>query len=578
MAATVTQGGAAAVAPLPPADLDAEESVLGGLMLAGAGDLVERVQETGLEPTDFYRPSHGAIWRAIVALHQEHKPYDAIAIADKLDERGELEEVGGKERIHELAALAPASSNAAHYAKIVCEMATLRGLTRVGEQIQRLGWDRPGETPQLVGKARELVDQLETRAFDDLTPLWWHEAIHEPLPDTSEYVEGVLQTGVLADIVGLPYLHKTAVALELAAKIAAGQGNFLGRYPITQQARVAYFWGDDSRVKELERIQAYAKACARDVLPVGFYLNPGIAIPDGLPALKQQIRRHEYRLVVFDSLYNFAPGIDWVKDTGQVTALYAALKRLCDEIDGLTIILVDHASKPSDANRGRDPSVASFGSVWKAASVRCSIVITKDNNALHVQAVGNNIKGFPRTPAIFNETRLELHLLAPVEPDPEREEQIEDRVLEEIRRRPGQSSRQLEKNVKGRARDVRAAVRRLEEKNLVLNTYGTASQLLGTRPDALSPDHHENRVPHEPGRARTHQPKSAWIPLDQAKKPRPGENGTHPDAPRPDTVTKTRPESASRAPSPIGEVQGRSSDAATEHTWDDPDADFRTTD
>src|SRR5437870_4772672 len=133
-----------AAAPLPPQNLDAEESVIGAMLLSGAA--IEAVSDI-IDAGDFYRESHARIYRAALDLYQDGQPVDAITVADKLDERGELEEAGGKQRIHELAALVPSTSNAAHYARIVREMATLRGLTIVGEQIQRLGWDRPGETP-----------------------------------------------------------------------------------------------------------------------------------------------------------------------------------------------------------------------------------------------------------------------------------------------------------------------------------------------------------------------------------------------------------------------------------------------
>src|SRR5436190_1429800 len=134
----------AATAPLPPQNLDAEESVLGAMMLSGpAIEAASGVIDAG----DFYRESHTRIYLAAIELYQHGQAVDAITVADKLDERGDLAEVGGKERIHELAALVPATSNAGHYARIVRDMATLRGLTTVGEQIQRRGRERAGETP-----------------------------------------------------------------------------------------------------------------------------------------------------------------------------------------------------------------------------------------------------------------------------------------------------------------------------------------------------------------------------------------------------------------------------------------------
>ena len=137
-------------APVPPQNLEAEESVLGAMLLSpGAIGAVSEIVDAG----DFYRDSHGAIFRTALTLYAKGEPVDAITLIDALEERSELEAVGGRSRVHELAALVPATANAAHYARIVRETATLRGLIRVGVEISRLGWDRPGETPDLVDRA-----------------------------------------------------------------------------------------------------------------------------------------------------------------------------------------------------------------------------------------------------------------------------------------------------------------------------------------------------------------------------------------------------------------------------------------
>src|SRR5713101_6946633 len=148
----------AEAAPIaPPQNLEAEESVLGAMLLSpGAIGAVSEI----LDASDFYRESHAKIYRAALALYAKGEPVDAITLTDQLEERGELDDVGGRVRLHELAALVPASANAAHYARIVRETATLRGLIRAGGEIARLGWDRPGETGDLVDQAEQIVFDL----------------------------------------------------------------------------------------------------------------------------------------------------------------------------------------------------------------------------------------------------------------------------------------------------------------------------------------------------------------------------------------------------------------------------------
>src|ERR671914_2713296 len=139
-------------APIPPQNLDAEESVLGAMLLApGAIGAVSELLDAG----DFYRESHAIIYRAAVSLYAKGEPVDAITLVDELEQRGELDAIGGRVRIHELAALVPATANAAHYARIVREMATLRGLIRVGSEIVRMGHERGDDTADLVARAEQ---------------------------------------------------------------------------------------------------------------------------------------------------------------------------------------------------------------------------------------------------------------------------------------------------------------------------------------------------------------------------------------------------------------------------------------
>src|SRR4029078_11253083 len=100
----------AEAAPIaPPQNLEAEESVLGAMLLSpGAIGAVSEVLDAG----DFYRESHAKIYRAALALYAKGEPVDAITLVDELEERGELEAVGGGVRLHQVAGLVPASAHA----------------------------------------------------------------------------------------------------------------------------------------------------------------------------------------------------------------------------------------------------------------------------------------------------------------------------------------------------------------------------------------------------------------------------------------------------------------------------------
>jgi replicative DNA helicase len=225
--------------PLPPQNLEAEEYVLGAMMLSPSA--IEAVVDV-IDAGDFYRESHGKIFLAALALFQQGFPVDAISIADKLDELGELEDVGGKDRIREIATLVPATANAAHHARIVREMATLRGLTVVGEAIQRLGWDRPGEAPDLVDRAEQMVFDLAQhrirgsfehiegpikQSFEQITAMYESGGEMTGTPtgfrDVDEMTSG-LQAGNLVIVAGRPSMGKSAFALGMVSNLALQYG------------------------------------------------------------------------------------------------------------------------------------------------------------------------------------------------------------------------------------------------------------------------------------------------------------------------------------------------------------------
>ncbi len=158
-----------AVPFVPPQNLEAEESVLGAMLLSPTA--VGTVSEI-LDASDFYRESHAKVFLAALELWKKGEPVDAITLSDQLDEGGQLEDVGGSARVAELAALVPSTSNVEHYARIVKEMATLRGLVRAGHEITRLGHDRPGEVIDLVDRAEQIVFELaQQRVTSDFTSI-----------------------------------------------------------------------------------------------------------------------------------------------------------------------------------------------------------------------------------------------------------------------------------------------------------------------------------------------------------------------------------------------------------------------
>jgi replicative DNA helicase len=142
---------------LPPHSVEAEQAVLGGLLLSNPSwDRIGDVVSEG----DFYRADHRTIWRTITRLIEENKPADVLTVADALKLSGEIQDVGGLTYLHQLAASTPSAANIRRYAEIVRERAIMRKLAEVGTMIADSAYSPAGR------EARQLLDEAETKILE----------------------------------------------------------------------------------------------------------------------------------------------------------------------------------------------------------------------------------------------------------------------------------------------------------------------------------------------------------------------------------------------------------------------------
>jgi replicative DNA helicase len=320
----------APTAPVPPQNLDAEESVLGAMMLSPGA--IGAVSEA-LSATDFYRESHAKIYRAALTLYGRGEPVDAITLVDELERRGELEGVGGKVRIHELAALVPAAANAGHYARIVREMSTLRGLIRAGSEIARLGMDREGdEATELVDRAEQIIfdlsqsrvtgdfshiEELLKESFERITALYESgtdiTGVASGFRDIDKLTSG-FQPGNLVILAARPSMGKSGLALCVAANLA-----------VRHEVPVALFTLEMSKSEVTQRLMcSEAKVESQR-------LRSGNLAPDDWPRLTAACDR-------------LAKAPVYVDDTGSITMMEIRSKarRLKMREPALGLIIVDY--------------------------------------------------------------------------------------------------------------------------------------------------------------------------------------------------------------------------------------------
>jgi replicative DNA helicase len=220
---------------VPPHNLEAEESVLGAMMLSAEAiaDVVEVVK-----PEDFYKSANGTIFDTLRGIYGRGDPVDAITAVEELRRRGVLEQVGGHLYIHELVEQVPTPAAAGNYARIVAQHALLRRLIQAAGDIMEMGYSAPEDPERVADEAeqriydvarhgekdqvaslRELVDQ----AMTDLEQIQNRESAFAGLPtgfrDLDELLSG-LQQGNLVIVAARPGVGKSSFATNIARNAA----------------------------------------------------------------------------------------------------------------------------------------------------------------------------------------------------------------------------------------------------------------------------------------------------------------------------------------------------------------------
>jgi len=225
---------------LPPHSVEAEQSVLGGLLLEN--NAWDRIADV-VNEHDFYRADHRSIWRRITQLIGESKPADVITVAEALDSHNQLEEIGGLAYLASLAQNTPSAANIRRYAEIVRERAVLRRLAEVGTEIAESAYNTEGRSAtDILDTAEAKVFEIKeagaksSQGFQELQPLLV-EVVNridelysrENPSDVTGVATGFLdldsrtsglQPGDLIIVAGRPSMGKTAFSLNIAENVA----------------------------------------------------------------------------------------------------------------------------------------------------------------------------------------------------------------------------------------------------------------------------------------------------------------------------------------------------------------------
>lgn len=232
---------------LPPQNLEAEQSVLGAILLENAA--MNKAMEI-LTEEDFYKTAHRKIFRAMVELSEHGEVIDQITLTEHLKARGELESVGGAAYLAELVQVVPTAANIRYHCKIVRDKALLRGLISTSTDVITRGYDGTASVDELLDYAERSVFSLAQgklgRSFTELKHVIKESLdLVDQLSKRKERITGVptgfydlddltagLQASDLIVIAGRPSMGKTSLALGIAQHAAIHHRKTVGIFSL----------------------------------------------------------------------------------------------------------------------------------------------------------------------------------------------------------------------------------------------------------------------------------------------------------------------------------------------------------
>jgi len=220
---------------LPPQNLEAEQSVLGSIMIEN--DAISKAIEILPTGGDFYKEAHRKIYNVMLDFYDKNEPIDLITVAEELKKRNEIDSIGGEAYLSTLASQVPTAANISYHAKIIREKSLLRALIKSASEIAGKVYEENLDADELVDQAERIIFEISDKrikaSFSSLKDLLKgsFETI-EHLYDKKSAITGIasgftyldeltsgFQRGDLVVIGGRPSMGKTAFSLDIARHV-----------------------------------------------------------------------------------------------------------------------------------------------------------------------------------------------------------------------------------------------------------------------------------------------------------------------------------------------------------------------
>jgi replicative DNA helicase len=385
---------------VPPHDLDAEESLLGAMLLSRDATASAIEFCTG---EDFYKPAHMHIYSAITALYARGEPADPVTVADELRRSGLLEAVGDPSVLISLQVNTPSTANAAHYARIVEEHALLRRLVTVAGEIAELGYSVPEDVSEVIDRAETMVFEVAQRRVVDtmssLRDLLAQSLDHlEALVERGETITGVptgyrdldaqlagLQPGNLVVVGARPAMGKTSFALGIVSHAAVHArvpvllfSLEMSHLELTQRMLCSEAGVDATRMRNGHLLESDWPRISNAIgrlgdAPIFIDDNPNVTVMDIRAKSRRLKARHGLGLVVVDYLQLMSGHTRSRAENRQVevSEISRGLKVLARELN-IPVVALSQLSRNLEMRQDKRPVLADLresGSIEQDADV-----------------------------------------------------------------------------------------------------------------------------------------------------------------------------------------------------------------
>ena len=378
---------------VPPQNLEAEQSVLGSLLIDK--NAIIKVADI-IMPDDFYKDAHGLILESMIDLYEKREPIDVLSLASRLEDKDQLETIGGRSYLATLANAVPTSANVVSYAKIVQQKATLRRLLNVAADITQLGYNETDNIEELLDQAEQNlfsvsqkylkqnfvpIKSILTEAFDRIDELHKESGKLRGIPTGFKDLDNILAGFQKSDLIILaarPSMGKTTLALDIARQIAVEKKIPVGIFSLemSKEQLVDRLLCAQSGV-ELWKMRTGKLSEDEDFTSIGHAMGilseAPIYIDDSATANIMEIRtkarrlhsEHNLGVIVLDYLQLMQGVIHSDNRVQEISEITRSLKAIARELNIPVLVL----SQLSRAVESRTPSIPKLADLRESGSI-----------------------------------------------------------------------------------------------------------------------------------------------------------------------------------------------------------------